>query len=141
MATIRAPNHSIPCMIPLGDDGLAKVAGWFLSIRFKLKENSIHVEEKVFHDNGDLSHTVLQVSCRIDDGRVWFLLLRSSMSSKSKTFLPILLVFNAFVLLKYNFPFFSPLVRDLHIKCHPSTSCQNQYLQNPPFKRTHLTAL
>ena len=72
MATIRALNHSIPCMIPLGDDGLAKVAGWFLSMRFKLNQDSIHVEEESFHDNGDLSYNVLQVSFHINDGRVWF---------------------------------------------------------------------
>ena len=74
MATIRALNHSIPLMIPLGDDGLAKVAWWFLSMRFKLNQDSIHVEEEVFNDNGNLSYTILQVSFRIDDGRVWFLL-------------------------------------------------------------------
>jgi hypothetical protein len=74
MATIRAANHSIPCVFPLGDDGLAKVAGWYLAMRFTLNQDSIHVEEEVFHDNGDLSHTVLQVAFRNDDGRVWFLL-------------------------------------------------------------------
>jgi hypothetical protein len=61
-------------MIPLGDDGLAKVAGSFFSLRFSLNPESIHIEEKVFNDNGDLSHTVLQMSVRIDDARVWFLL-------------------------------------------------------------------
>ena len=61
-------------MIPLGDDGLAKVAESFLSLRFRFHPDSIHVEEEVFDDNGDLSHTVLQMSFRIDDGRVWFLL-------------------------------------------------------------------
>ena len=74
MATIRALHHSIPLMIPLGDDGLAKVAESFLSLRFRFHLDSIHVEEKVFDDNGDLSHTVLQMSFCIDDGRVWFLI-------------------------------------------------------------------
>ena len=73
MATIRAVNHSIPSVIPVGDDGLAKVPEWYLSMRFKLNQDSIHVEEEVFHDNGSLSHTVLQVAFRNDDGRVWFL--------------------------------------------------------------------
>ena len=73
MATIPALHHSIPIMIPPGDDGLAKVAGSFLSLRFGLHLDSIHIEEEVFNDNGDLSHTALQVSFRIDDGRVWFL--------------------------------------------------------------------
>ena len=62
-------------MIPLGDDGLAKVANSFLSLRFRFHPNSIHVEEEVFNDNGDLSHIVFHMSFRIDDGRVWFLLL------------------------------------------------------------------
>jgi hypothetical protein len=61
-------------MIPLGDDGLAKVAKSFLSLRFRFHPNSIHVEEEVFNDNGDLSHTILQMSFCIDDARVWFLL-------------------------------------------------------------------
>ena len=74
MATIRALHHSIPLMIPLGDDGLAKVVESFLSLRFRFHPDSIHVEEEVFNDNGDLSHTVLQMSFRIDDDRVWFLL-------------------------------------------------------------------
>ena len=74
MATIRALHHSIPLMIPQGDDGKAKVAGSFLSLRFNFHPNSIHVEEEVFNDNGDLSHTVLQMSFCIDLGRVWFLL-------------------------------------------------------------------
>ena len=74
MATIRALHHSIPLMIPLGDDGLAKVAESFLSLRFRFHPDSIHVEEEVFNDNGDLNHTVLQMFFRIDDGRVWFLL-------------------------------------------------------------------
>ena len=43
-------------------------------MRFKLNQDSIHVEEEVFNDNGNLSYTILQVSFRIDDGRVWFLL-------------------------------------------------------------------
>jgi hypothetical protein len=42
-------------------------------LRFRFHPDSIHVEEEVFNDNGDLSHTVLQMSFRIGDGRVWFL--------------------------------------------------------------------
>ena len=74
MATIRALHHSILLIIPLGDDGLAKVVESFLSLRFRFHSDSIHVEEEVFNDNGDLSHTVIQMSFCIDDGRVWFLL-------------------------------------------------------------------
>ena len=75
MATIQALHHSIPLMIPLGDDGLAKVAKSFLNLRFRFYLDSIHVEEEVFNNKGDLSHIVLQMSFWIDDGRVWFLLL------------------------------------------------------------------
>ena len=74
MATIRALHHSIPLLIPLGNDGLAKVAESFLSLRFRFHPDSIHVEEEVLNGNGDLSHTVFQMSFRNDDGRVWFLL-------------------------------------------------------------------
>jgi hypothetical protein len=59
-------------MIPLGDDGLAKVTESLLSLRFRFHLASIHVEEEVFDANGDLSHTVLQISFRNEDGRVWF---------------------------------------------------------------------
>src|ERR1700738_3181025 len=74
MATIRALHHSIPLMILLGDDGLTKVAESFLSLRFRFHPDSIHVEEEVFDDNGNLNHTILQMSFRIDDGRISFLL-------------------------------------------------------------------
>ena len=60
-------------MIPLGD-GLAKVVELFLSLRFRFHPYSIHVKVEVFNDNGDLSHNVLQMAFRIDDGRAWFLL-------------------------------------------------------------------
>ena len=43
-------------------------------MRFRFHPDSIHVEEEVLNGNSDLSHTVLQMSFRNDDGRVWFLL-------------------------------------------------------------------
>ena len=74
MATIRAEHHSIPLRVPLGDDNLASVSAAFLAMRFGFHLDSIHVEEEVFDDAGDLSHTVFQMSFHINNGRVWFLL-------------------------------------------------------------------
>jgi hypothetical protein len=69
MATVQALHHSVPLVIPVGDDGLAKVPKSILSLRFRFHPTSIHVEEEVFDANGDLSHTVLQISFHNDDGR------------------------------------------------------------------------
>ena len=76
MATICALHHFIPLMIILGNDGLAKVAGLFLSLRFKLNQDSIQVEEEVFNDNDDLktrcpfASTMVEFgSCSLDHTR------------------------------------------------------------------------
>lgn len=73
MALIRADNHLVPLYVPCNAEGVGSVEAALLSVRYNLIEESLHLEEEVYNDDGHLSHTILQMPIRNDQGREWLL--------------------------------------------------------------------
>ena len=56
-ALIHADGHAIPVAFPVGADGFCWVSALRLSLRFQFREESMHIEEKVFDAvTGNLTH-------------------------------------------------------------------------------------
>jgi len=74
MALLRADQHSVPVLFPLGEDGHAIVNCATLSLRFEYREVTIFVEEEVFDDQtGVVSHAIRQTRVENDVGAFWLL--------------------------------------------------------------------
>jgi hypothetical protein len=74
MALVRVEGAGVPTSFPLGDNGVAVVSAFSLSLTFQFLAATVHVDEEVFDaESGLLTHTVRQLPTTTEDGRVWLL--------------------------------------------------------------------
>jgi hypothetical protein len=74
MVIVRAIEEAVPITFPVGDLGYAVVRAFHLSIRFHLRENSLHIDEEIFdNSSGELTHTLSQESILDSTCRQWHL--------------------------------------------------------------------
>ena len=59
MAYIRATSHNVPLVLQIAEDGHARVYAHVLQARFSLHLSSIHIEEEVLSESGDIDRSVL----------------------------------------------------------------------------------
>jgi hypothetical protein len=73
-AVIRVDGEGFPISFPLGNDGIAVVIAFRLSLWFQLNINSLHIDEEVYDSmTGDLSYIVGQLLVCNGDGKHWLL--------------------------------------------------------------------
>ena len=60
MAYIRATGHNVPLVLQIVEDGRARVYAHILQARFSFHLSSIHIEEEVVSESGDIDRSILQ---------------------------------------------------------------------------------
>lgn len=73
MARIRAEGHDVPFCVPCNSEGVGSITAILLSVRYNLVLESVHLEEEIVNDDGELIQTVYQMPIRAKDGREWLL--------------------------------------------------------------------
>ena len=73
MARIRAEGHDVPFCVPCNSEGVGSITASLLSVRYNLVLESVHLEEEIVNDDGELIQTVYQMPIRAKDGREWLL--------------------------------------------------------------------
>ena len=66
-------GHASPLTIPLGRDDHCIAFVLFLSLRFKLHQLSIHIEQEIFSDDGLFSQSILCPFTERGNERLWLL--------------------------------------------------------------------
>jgi hypothetical protein len=73
-AVIYADGDGVPVSFPLGNDGLAHVTSFRLSLRFRFSEDFMFIDEEVFDAlSGDLINTIEQPPVCDGDSKHWLL--------------------------------------------------------------------
>jgi hypothetical protein len=71
---IFADTEGVPVSFPIGNDGLALVTSLRLSLRFRLSEEFMYIDEEVFDAHlGELIHTIGQFPVSKGDSKHWLL--------------------------------------------------------------------
>lgn len=72
MAFVHANGHGIPISFPIADEGFCIVTAFRLSLRFQFEEESMQIDQEIFHDaSGELTHIVSQPSYLNDGVKFW----------------------------------------------------------------------
>jgi hypothetical protein len=71
---LYADTKRVPISFPLGNDGLALVTSLRLSLRFKLSEDFMYIDEEVYDSQSrDLIHTIGQSLVCDGNTKKWFM--------------------------------------------------------------------
>ena len=67
MAVLRAHGVDMPLRVCVDEDGLATVTVQRLSLKFHFREETVSIEEEIYDETNEITHTLDQVSKKDDD--------------------------------------------------------------------------